>query len=192
MLLPRFMEKWRLTAAIVLPLVAIVVIMWFTIRAFLGGEATYGTLVTRLELWNRALGTISSDVFTDVIGNGYPAYSTTVITFDYPNAHNAWLNHVLSFGFIGLALYLGCYVSALRRACRALVTAEHPARLWLLAATSSLAALLGENFFEPTDRGDIYPTQLFLIVCLATIVPRVFRSPTERHDLPVHDPPEAV
>jgi hypothetical protein len=46
---------------------------------------------------------------TDVIGEGY--WQGTV----YANAHNEWLNQLINIGIIGTAVYVGIFVSAVRR-----------------------------------------------------------------------------
>ncbi|MEO8843493.1 MAG: O-antigen ligase family protein [Kofleriaceae bacterium] len=173
--LPRRWERARLSLGLILPAVAIVAIMWFTITRFLEGEDAFGTLVTRLELWNRALEIIQTDRFTQVFGNAYPIFGVTSVgSFDYPNAHNAWLNHVLSFGLPGLALYLGCFIAGMRLSCREL-RCEGPLRAAFVACFASLAAMVGESFFEPTDRGEIFSSQMMLVLALVVVLPRATR-----------------
>jgi O-antigen ligase len=173
LLVPRRLDRARPLLAAVLPLIAIVTILWFSVTQFLDGQPVYGTLITRLALWNHAIEIIVTDWITQIFGNGYPLYGVAVVgSFEYPNAHNAWLNHVLSFGLPGLALYLGCFVMGIRLACRKLAGQRGARRAALLACPAALAALFGEYFFEPADRGEIYTGQMFLILALVAVLPR--------------------
>ena len=169
--IPARFGRARVWLAIVLPLVAIVGILWYSVSRFVGGDAAFGTLITRLELWNHAIEIIRDDTFTKLVGNGYPLFGTTVVgTFEYPNAHNAWLNNVLSFGLPGLAMYLGCFAMGIRLALRKLPDATGPARAALAGCMASLAALFGEYFFEPADRGEIYAGQVFLLLAVIAVL----------------------
>jgi O-antigen ligase len=178
LVMPRRIDRYRIVAGVGLALAAIVAIMWFSVTHFLDGQAVYGTLITRLELWNHAIEIIATDPFTCVFGSGYPLFGVTVVgSFEYPNAHNAWLNHVLSFGLPGLGLYLGCFVMGMRLACRKLVQTDGARRAALLACFAALAALFGEYFFEPADRGEVYTGQLFLLLALTAVLPRAADAP---------------
>jgi hypothetical protein len=173
MMLPRSWERGRVALGVCLPAAAIVVIMWFTVTRYLAGEAEFATLITRLELWNHAIEVIRKDTFTQLVGNGYPLFGVTVVgTFEYPNAHNAWLNHVLSFGLPGLALYLGCFVGGMRLAARKLREANEVMRGTFLACFSAFAAMFGEYFFEPSDRGEVFSSQLMLLLAVVAVLPR--------------------
>jgi hypothetical protein len=172
-MLPRSWERARMSLGIALPAAAIVGITWYTVMRYLAGDAEYATLITRLELWNHAIEIIRHDTFTQLAGNGYPAFGMTVVgTFEYPNAHNAWLNHVLSFGLPGLALYLGLFVGGMRLAARKLRETEGAMRGAFLACFAAFAAMLGEYFFEPSDRGEVFSSQLMLLLALVAVLPR--------------------
>jgi hypothetical protein len=168
---PRTWERRRFILSLVLPVLSIAMILWFTV--FTEGAA-YGTLITRMELWVGGVQLVAADGFTQMFGNGYPLFGDYNFSMlDYPNAHNAWLNQILSFGIPGLALYLASFATALRILARKIVGLENPLRAIASAAVASLAALLGESFFEPSDRGEVFPSQVFLLFALAVVIPAV-------------------
>jgi hypothetical protein len=167
--LPRSFARWRFWIALLVPVVVIVFLIWLSVFAFLEGDLQYGTVISRLELWFSALDILQSDRFVLVFGSGGPQLlSSGLVSFEYPNPHNAWLGQALTYGAPALVLYLAAFGSAFRSLAATLRSAVAPARMVALATMASLMALLGENFFEPADRGSIFQAQLFLLFAIAS------------------------
>lgn len=175
--LPRRSDRIRLVAGITLAVAVTAGVVWYAVSQFLAGAEGYGTLLSRVELWNRAVDVISTDHVTQIVGSGYTAFaSADILSFEYPSAHNAWLDQVLSFGLPGLVFYAGCFIGALRILAREIPRMTGAARGVLVATFASIAALLGEYFFEPVDRGNQFVAELFLLFVLALVVPRALRA----------------
>lgn len=173
---PARWERKRWIGALAMIPAAVGAIMWFSINQFVSGQEAFGTLVSRLELWNRALDVTLQDRFTQLFGSGYALFQNApIVVFDYPNAHNAWLNQILSYGLPALACYLAAFVVAIRVLATAIGTAHERARVILLAGMASLVAILGESFFEPVDIGDL-PTLVFLLLAGAIALPATARE----------------
>lgn len=166
--LPRPLARWRFWIALLVPVVVIAFLIWLSVSAFLEGDLQYGTVISRLELWLSALDILQSDRFVLVLGSGGPQLASSgLVSFEYPNPHNAWLGQALTYGAPALALYLAAFGHAFRSLAATLRLPAAPARMVALATMASLMALLGENFFEPADRGSIFQAQLFLLFAVA-------------------------
>jgi hypothetical protein len=170
LVLPRRFDRWRAAIAVGVVVSGITALTWMSLAAFLDGEALFGTIVSRVELWLAAVEVLRSDGFTQLLGSGNALLEhQDLITFEYPNAHNAWLNQALSYGLPALALYLAAFWVALRSLAHQIARSSAPSRPVALAALASLTALLGESFFEPTDRGVVFQAQIFLLFAVAAI-----------------------
>lgn len=170
LLLPRRFDRWRTALAVGVVVLGITGLTAMSLRAFVEGEHVFGTILTRVELWLAAVDAIRSDNFVAVFGSGNALLQQhDLLTFEYPNAHNAWLNQALSYGIPALALYLAAFWVGFRSFAQQIARSTHPARPVALAALASLVALLGESFFEPTDRGVVFQAQLFVLFALAAI-----------------------
>jgi O-antigen ligase len=168
LVLPRRLAGWRFWIALVAPLVGITLLVWLAIDAVLRGDLQYGTIISRLELWFSAIDILQSDRFVLVLGSGGPQLlSKAIVSFDYPNPHNAWLSQALTYGAPALVLYLAAFVSAFGSLARQLRWGDGVTTTVGVAAMASLMALLGENFFEPADRGSTYQAQLLLLFAVA-------------------------
>jgi hypothetical protein len=166
--LPRRFERRRFWIALLVPVVGIVVLVWISIYAILQGDLQYGTVVSRIQLWLAALDILQTDGFVRVFGGGGPQLiSTGTLSFEYPNPHNAWLSQALTYGIPALVLYLAAFGSAFRSLQRQLQSEDGATRAIALATMAALLALLGENFFEPADRGSVYQSQLCLLFALS-------------------------
>lgn len=168
LVLPRRLDRWRAAIAACAVVGGIAGLTWMALAAFLDGEHVFGTILSRVELWLAAIDVLRSDGFTQALGsgNGLLAHQD-LVTFEYPNAHNAWLNQALSYGIPALVLYLAAFWVGLRSLAQQVARSPSPERSIALAALASLAALLGESFFEPTDRGVVFQAQIFLLFALA-------------------------
>jgi O-antigen ligase len=103
-----------------------------------------------------------------VLGSGGPQLlSRSVVSFEYPNPHNAWLSQMLTYGAPSLIFYLAAFGSAFRSLAERIRSGPAPTQAVALATMASLMALLGENFFEPADRGTTFQAQLFLLFAVA-------------------------
>lgn len=168
LVLPRRVDRWRLALALAIPLAGVCALVWLAVDAFLRGDLQYGTMISRVELWLSALDILQADRFVAVLGSGGPQLALRgLVTFEYPNAHNAWLSQALTYGVPALVFYLAAFASALRSLARRLRTSDPGLRAVALATMASLMALLGENFFEPADRGATFQAQLFVLFAVA-------------------------
>lgn len=166
--LPRRFERARFWIALGVPFAGIAILVWLAVDAFVRGDLQYGTVISRIELWLSALDILQSDRFVAVFGSGGPQLlARGMVSFEYPNPHNAWLSQALTYGAPALVLYLAAYASAFRSLARRLRCADGAGRAVALAAMASLMALFGENFFEPADRGSVFQSQLLLVFAIA-------------------------
>lgn len=166
--LPRRFERWRFWIAAIAPIVGIVLLLWLSIQFFLEGDLKYGTVVDRVSLWLAALHIITSDGFVALVGSGGPQLvSAGLGNFEYANAHNTWISQALTYGVPAFAGYMAAFGSALRSLDRWIRSGDASTRMIALAAMAALTALLGENFFEPADRGSTVQAHLFLLFAVA-------------------------
>ena len=171
LVLPRSLDRVRVWLAVAVTVTGIVALTWFSLDAYLEGDSALSTIVSRIELWGAAVEILRSDSFVAAFGGGGPQLAGRAITFEYTNAHNAWLDQGLTYGVPALVLYLGAYLAALRSLARAIRCEPHPTRAIALATFASLVAILGESFFEPTNHGVLLQAQLFLLLGIAATTP---------------------
>ncbi len=172
LLLPRPFDRLRFCIAVFVPVAGIVALIWISVDSFLEGESVFGTVVFRLALWLTSLEIIASDGFVAVVGSGITQLPNRLFAvFEYPNAHNAWLNQALTYGVPALVLYLAAIVRALRSLSVRVRLDRHPSRTVALAAMASIMAVVGDSFFEPLDRGVMYQAQLFTLLAIAAVLP---------------------
>jgi O-antigen ligase len=172
LVLPRRLDRYRAWLAVAIVVAGITGLVWYALAAFLDGDLVFGTIVSRVELWLATLNIVSSDAFVTGFGGGGALLAgENIITFEYTNAHNAWLDQALTYGVPALVLYLGAYLTALRSLARRIATEPHPTRAVALATFASLVAVLGESFFEPTNHNAALQCQLFLLFALAAVSP---------------------
>jgi hypothetical protein len=170
--LPRRFERYRVGLAVTAVIGGILALTWFSLHAFLEGELVFGTIVSRIELWLATWNIVQSDPFVAVLGSGGPQLvHQPLFTIEYTNAHNAWLDQALTYGVPGLVLYLATYLTALRSLARVIDSAGHPTRAVALATFAALVAILGESFFEPTNHGVVFQSQLLLELAVAAVLP---------------------
>ena len=98
-----------------------------------------------------------------------------MVSFEYPNPHNAWISQALTYGVPALVFYLAAFGGAFRSLAQRIRSGDGSTRAVALATMASLMALLGENFFEPADRGPVFQAQLFLLFAMAARVPAAAR-----------------
>ena len=171
LLLPRWFDRHRLALSVATVVLGIIALTVLSVAYFEEGDPRAGSFVSRIELWRAAIMVIAADKSVAFLGNGHGgALMEEISLVDFPNAHNAWLNQVLTFGLPALAFYLAAFFVALRSLARVVRAALHPVRSLSLAAMASLTALWGEYFLEPSDGGVIFPCQLFTLFALAAIV----------------------
>lgn len=168
--LPRRLDRWRFAASIAAVVIGVVGLTWLSIEAFLEGEGVFGTILTRIELWLAGIEVLRADGYVAILGSGAGQIENQpLLTIEYDNAHNAWLNQALTYGLPALGFYLASFWIALRSLGRAIAASSGPRRAVALATMATLMALLGEYFFEPTDRGTVFQAQLFSLFALAAI-----------------------
>lgn len=176
LVLPRRFDRHRVWLAVVVVIGGIATLTWYSLDAFLEGDLVFGTIVSRIELWLGTLDILGSDTFVAMFGGGGPQLAgQTFGTFEYGNAHNAWLDQGLSYGLPALILYLAAYLTAFRSLAGWIRSEPHATRSLALATFASLTAILGESFFEPANYGTALPAQLFMLFAVAATVPASHR-----------------
>lgn len=156
----------------------------FSLWAYAQYGSLFGTMQGRYELWSVTLLAIRSDLFMAVLGNGFSnmtGLSALYASMEYPNAHNAYLNQVVSSGIPALCLYVGMLATALRRLAQGLRSARDWQKTALLFLFSALTALLGVYFFEPANQGVVEQAQLFVLLALASAMVRMSDVDSERN-----------
>ena len=134
LVLPRRLDRYRVWLAVGLVVGGITALTWYSLESFLEGDLVFGTIVSRIELWLGTLDILGSDTFVAAFGGGGSQLARqSLSTFEYSNAHNAWLDQALTYGVPALVLYLGACLAALRSLARCIRCEPHPARALALA-----------------------------------------------------------
>jgi hypothetical protein len=187
--LPRRFDRHRVWLALASVVAGITALTWLSLDAFLRGDLVFGTIISRIELWIATWNILRTDGFVAVFGSGgEQLLRQPLMTFEYSNAHNAWLDQALTYGLPALVLYLGAYVTALRSLARRIRTEPHPSRTIALATFGALVGVLGESFFEPTNHNLTLQTQLFLLLAIVAALRTVFPASRDPRQDPRPDP----
>ena len=128
------------------------------------------TIETRYLLWQTTFKGMSLDNYVPWFGDGMnyvKAWSGQIAGWEFPDAHNAWIDQILYFGAPALLLYLAIWWQFFRLVevpafARPLVNA-----IILDALRATVMALMGDYFFEPVANAIFPISQLFLIMALA-------------------------
>lgn len=174
-LLPNFLKRWRFSIAICAVISGVVMMVFLGIEMYEAGNQSLGTIVGRVQLWDEALSVLAENPLVLTIGNGFGAMksaSTLHSNFEYPNAHNAFLNQAIFYGLPALILYLWILISTFKRLSKFLTLATGVQRGIGLFLYSALVALSGEYFFEPASEGVVLQSQFFLIIALSVAISR--------------------
>ncbi len=171
-----FFKRWHLAMGLAVLVASILGIVAYSLWAYVEKGRLFGTMLTRYELWKGALLAIRSDMFVAIFGNGFANMTGLSVIYahiEYPNAHNAYLNQVIYYGFPALLLYMSMSGLSLGRLAEVLETA----RDWLKSAAlflfSALISLLGIYFFEPANQGVVEQAHFFILLALATTIRRM-------------------
>src|SRR5205823_1725223 len=123
------------------------------------------TLGGRLELSVAAFHLLIEHPFHAVVGGGlayWPEYVRQWSVWQWVDAHNVYINQVLSYGLVGLVLFASMIVSLLREALRI------PCAGWIhFACLGALFAMTGSYFFEPSF---VSVTQKFQFLFVAALL----------------------
>jgi hypothetical protein len=172
LVLPRKLDRHRAWMALAVVIGGITALTWYSLDAFVEGDLVFGTIVSRIDLWLATLAVLRADAFVAVFGGGGAQLAgQTLGTFEYGNAHNAWLDQALTYGVPALVFYFGGFVSAFRSLARRIRFEPRAVRSIALATFVSLVAILGESFFEPANHGIALQAQLFTLLAIAAVVP---------------------
>ncbi len=172
-------------------LIACIVVYGF--HEMRSGEAPgAATIETRVLLWQTSFDAMASDAYVFLFGDGVKfvsQWSWKISGWEFPDAHNGWIDQMLFFGVPAVVLYLSIW-------WRFYSIVEAPAahrpatdRILLDAIRVTVMALMGDYFFEPVANVVFPVSQLFLFMALAVRVasfsavagaPAIEPSPTLR------------
>ena len=103
-------RSWKLKLAWTAGLITLVVV--YGLHAAQDGEAAADTIEVRYLLWKTSVLAITSDPYVMLFGDGtafVKRWSFEIANWQFPDAHNAWLDQILVFGFLALPLYLSIW-----------------------------------------------------------------------------------
>jgi hypothetical protein len=124
----------------------------FVVIPYLVEEGLGGTVQTRITLWGVLGDILGDDYWGAIVGGNQKAMlniSGFYSSFEYPDAHNTYLNQVVYFGFIGFALFSWFLIKSLKNIIFINSSMYSKANvLWVI-----MSFLLGYIFFEPMHQG---------------------------------------
>jgi hypothetical protein len=132
--------------------------------------SSWGTILTRYQLWQASLHIIQNDYFVSLFGSGYTEVinlSKIFSNIEYANSHNALINQVLAFGVPALVFYLWAVLSGLARVSRQKYTDSSVASMTGAFLYAAIPAYVGISFFEPANEDVVLQAQLFLLLALS-------------------------
>ena len=131
----------------------------------------YNTIRARVLLWLTSLDAMAVDPYVLVFGDGMRfvlAKSWQIAGWEFPDAHNAWLDQVLFFGLPALVFYFNiwrCFLVATDTAAASMALAPLPSMV-LDGIRGTVLAYMGLYFFEPVAAAVFPVSQLtFLMSC---------------------------
>jgi hypothetical protein len=123
------------------------------------------TLEVRYLLWKTALAAMVYDPYIAFLGDGIGyvhTWSWQTAGWEFPDAHNGWIDQILFFGLPAFLLYLSIWHKFFRIADAAAEPMGSP--VLLDGIRGSVLALMGLYFFEPVAHAVFPVSQLFLLM----------------------------
>jgi len=167
----------------------IVLIVGYGMHADPASPEIENTIRVRYLLWKTSLAAMASDPYVAVLGDGMAyveTWSWTIAGWEFPDAHNGWLDQALFFGWPALVLYLMIWWRFFAITDEAANSSSIPpnARVLLDGIRASVLSFMGLNFFEPVAHAVFPVSQLFLLmscgVGLAGLSARVVAAQADR------------
>lgn len=135
------------------------------------------TLFSRIQFIIAAFNIFLDHPLNAVIGGGmryWVEYSAIWAVWEYPNAHNVYVNQMLSYGIIGLVLFFSFLVAHVKRGMSAPLNSADPI-MSPLPYLAAVFALTGSYFFEPSFVEPTQKFQLFFLLAMCfTLAKRQF------------------
>ena len=127
------------------------------------------TVEGRLMLWKTAFYAILSDPYIAAFGDGMQyviTWSWKLAGWEFPDAHNGWIDQALFFGLPTLILYLGLWQRFFAISDGAALARVVPRRAQTLldGIRGSVLAFMGLYFFEPVAHAVLPVSQIFLLM----------------------------
>jgi hypothetical protein len=168
--IPHRLDRYRLVLSVTSLFSVIISILIFSVIKFQQDPTSFGTILTRIWLWQAAVSVIFNDYFVLFWGNGFAPMlelSKVFSNIDYPNAHNILLNQVIFFGFPSLFLFMWVFFTALVKLSKHIRYSSGLVNYLGIFIFSVLLSLFGEYFFEPANEGVVLQAQYFFFIALA-------------------------
>lgn len=136
----RFIYSLALISSVLIVIVGFVV-------PYMVEEGLGGTVETRVILWRALTEVIDNNWIGALVGGNQKSMlniSGFYSSFEYPDAHNTYLNQIVYFGGVGFLLFIVFLFSSLRKITNIKNTTVEIDSLWI-----SLVFILGYIYFEP-------------------------------------------
>jgi O-antigen ligase len=150
---------------------AVLVLEWFDVTSL-------RTLLARIEFLIASANIFADHPIRAVFGGGiryWSKYSYLLASYDYPNAHNVYLNQILMYGLVGFFLFFLFFVSVVGRS----VSGKDEVRGLFspYPYIGAIFALTGSYFFEPSFSNIVQKFQfLFLLSVLMSLPGRDYQT----------------
>lgn len=168
-------RRHLLLLSIIIPIVVSLSITAYGLLWSDAGGLDTSTTIVRVVLWLTAWEIISQYNQVAFFGNGIDLmryWTNAVGAWNFPNAHNTWVNQIILFGWPGLALYIAMWCRVLRALASGCVVARGEEEPMLRGILGALVGLAGMYVFEPREDGVSHVAQLFILFGLAIAVTR--------------------
>jgi exopolysaccharide production protein ExoQ len=164
--------KWQGKRTILISDILILIVGGAITYAISQFESVFGSLSGRTDIWTYALKRLDPDYFW--LGFGKGAFFNTpsvmnLFRFEYQyivnHAHNGYLEILIDIGFIGLVLFLICFILTYIRSFQLAYQSDRPSGLYPITVLNFLALQnLTESYL--TYRANIIWV-LFVTICLS-------------------------
>jgi len=152
---PTRRTMWLLVAGAILMLVCSIVFR-NELTALWGNILARGSS-SRLPIWNNGIQAITDSFSTLLFGHGLSAVAESIVRkFQAAHFHNFFLNHAFYTGLVGLFLYFGLVVSALKKAL-----SSRESLVWGVLVLSMQVAFITDG-----DRLAVNPSAMMLCFLL--------------------------
>ena len=138
------------------------------------------TMLARYMLWWTSFDAMVADPYVSFLGDGMnyvQRWSWMTAQWEFPDAHNGWIDQALFFGIPALLLYMLIWRRFFAIVDEAMANGVIPpsARVVMDGIRASVLAYMGLAFFEPVAHAVFAVAQLFFLmscgVALATLPP---------------------
>lgn len=181
--IPSALDRFRGKSDLILTALVAFLLLVFSLYLYSEGFKSFGTILTRYNLWLAAFSALDKEPYAWLFGNGQiymPALSWQYSDIIYPNAHSSQINLLLFYGVPGFVFFWGGVLQVVSKLGQVLAISPPHFRKTIRLLLVSISIYFANFWFEPHLEGGGTLAQFFMLLGLAIVFTAYFSSQTRQ------------